>query len=117
MVQVGHRFEMAGRAAAARRFELAAFEVGELEELFKDDVPRAGLPKEGPTAHIPAMTKAFLQAVPQLSKAASAGDRAAFAAEFEHAAAMCNACHRASAKAFIQIPSVPGQPVPDVDPL
>jgi hypothetical protein len=33
MSQVGHRFEMAGRAAKANRFEMAAFEVGELEEL------------------------------------------------------------------------------------
>jgi hypothetical protein len=34
MTQVGRRFEVAGRAAAANRFELAAFEVGELQELF-----------------------------------------------------------------------------------
>lgn len=64
MVQVGRRFEIAGRAAEAGRFELAAFEAGELEELFEKEVPRASLPKEGPTAQIPAMAKAFLESIP-----------------------------------------------------
>jgi hypothetical protein len=118
MTQVARRFEVAGRAAAANRFELAAFEVGELEELFETEVPRASLPKEGPTAQIPAMAKAFVGAVPaELRNAAASKDPAVFAAAFEHAASMCNACHQASAKAFIQIPSVPGHAVPDLDPL
>jgi len=117
-VQVGRRFEVAGRAATANRFELAAFEVGELQELFENDVPRARLPNEGPTAQIPSMAKAFLAAIPpELTKAAALQDRAAFAAAFEHAAVMCNACHQSAAKGFIQIPSVPGQPVPVMDPL
>ena len=118
MVQVGRRFELAGRAAAANRFELAAFEAGELGELFEHDVPRASLPKEGPTAQIPAMAKAFLdEAPPLLAKAAASNDRAAFAAAFQHAAGMCNACHQSAAKGFIQVPSIPGQSVPMLDPL
>ncbi|HXN30981.1 MAG TPA: hypothetical protein VN894_03925 [Polyangiaceae bacterium] len=118
MVQVARRFEVAGRAATANRFELAAFEAGELQELFETDVPRASLPKEGPTAQIPAMAKAFLDAIPpELIRAAASKDRAAFATAFEHAAAMCNACHLSAAKAFIQVPSIPGQSVPLLDPL
>jgi cytochrome c553 len=118
MVQVGRRFETAGRAASANRFELAEFEVGELEELFEGDVPRAKLPKEGPTAQIPALAKAFLETVPpELGKAAASHDQAAFATAFQHAAAMCNACHQSAAKGFIQVPSVPGQSVPVMDPL
>jgi cytochrome c553 len=118
MVQVGHRFELAGRAAVANRFELAAFEAGELGELFENDVPRASLPKEGPTAQIPAMAKAFLESIPpELSKAATSKDPAAFAAAFEHAAATCNACHQSAEKGFIQVPSVPGRSVPVLDPL
>jgi len=117
-VQVGRRFEVAGKAASANRFELAAFEVGELEELFENDVPRAKLPKEGPTAQIPSMAKAFLAAVPpELAKAAASEDRAAFAAAFQHAASMCNACHESAAKGFIKVPSIPGQAVPVMDPL
>jgi cytochrome c553 len=118
MVQVGRRFEVAGRAAAAGRFELANFEIGELEELFQNDVPRASFPKEGPTAHIRSVADAFLRsAPPELKKAAAASDPAAFAQAFQRAAAMCNACHQASAKAFIQVPFVPGRSVPELDPL
>jgi len=117
MVQVARRFEIAGRAANANRFELSEFEAGEIEELFETDVPAAELPKEGPTAHIPAMAKAFLEAgVPPLKSAAAAKDRAAFAAAFQRAATLCNACHQASAKGFIQVPSEPGKGVPDLDP-
>ena len=118
MVQVARRFEVAGRAAAANRFELAAFEAGELGELFENDVPRASLPKEGPTAQIPALAKAFLESIPpELTRAAASKDRAAFATAFQHAAAMCNACHVSAAKGFVQVPSVPGQSVPVLDPL
>ena len=118
MVQVARRFEIAGRAATANRFELAEFEVGEIAELFENDVPGAELPKEGPTAHIPAMAKAFLQTEPPaLEKAAQAKDEKAFADAFAHAAATCNGCHKASDKGFIEVPSAPGRPVPDLDPL
>jgi len=118
MLQVAHRFEYAGRAATANRWELASFEVGELDELFENDVPRASLPKEGPTAQIPGLAKTFLQTIPpELEKAAAAKDRLAFAAAFQHAAAMCNACHQSAEKGFIQVPSVPGQSVPVLDPL
>jgi hypothetical protein len=118
MVGVARRFEIAGRAANANRFELAEFEAGELEEMFEDDVPNATLPKEGPTAHIPAMAKAFVETnAPELKRAAAAKDRAAFAAAFQRAAAACNACHQASAKGFVQVPSEPGKAVPDLDPM
>jgi mono/diheme cytochrome c family protein len=118
MVEVGRRFEIAGRAAAGKRFELAEFEAGELGELFEDDVPGAELPKEGPTAHIPALAKAFLEThPPELEKAARSKDAHAFADAFARTAAACNGCHQASAKGFIQVPSVPGQAVPVTDPL
>jgi hypothetical protein len=118
MAQVARRFELAGRAANANRFELAEFEAGEIEELFETDVPGAEMPKEGPTTQIPVLAKAFLSmSAPELKKAAAARDRAAFSAAFRNAAAACNACHQASAKAFIVVPSEMGKAVPDVDPL
>jgi len=117
MVQVARRFEIAGRAASAGRFELAEFEAGEIEELFESDVPNADMPKEGPTAHIPAMARAFLETdAPELKRSAASGDRVAFAVAFQRAAAACNDCHRASAKGFIQVPVEPGKAVPDLDP-
>ena len=118
MVEVGHRFEVAGRAASAKRFELAAFEVDEMQELFENDLPRAELPKEGPTTSLLATADAFAKTHPAaLIKAANAKDARAFADAFQSASAMCNACHQASGHAFIQIPSVPGKSVPDLDPV
>jgi cytochrome c553 len=118
MVQVARRFELAGRAAQAGRFELAEFEAGEIEETFENDVPGAELPKEGPTAQIPPLAKLFLQTnAPELREAAAKKDRPAFDVAFQHAAAACNGCHEASAKGFIHIPSEPGRPVPDVEAL
>jgi hypothetical protein len=117
MAEVGRRFETAGRAAVANRFELAEFEAGELEELFENDVPTAALPKEGPTQHIPTMAKAFLASnAPELQGAAHARDGKRFADAFAKAAAACNGCHAASDKAFIEVPSVPGKAVPVLEP-
>lgn len=118
MSDVGHRYELAGRAAAASRFELAAFEVDELRELFAGDLARADLPKEGPTTALASMADAFQKAnLPELAKAAQAKDARAFAESFERASAACNGCHLTSGHAFIEVPSVPGKPVPDLDPV
>jgi hypothetical protein len=117
MAEVGRRFETAGRAAAANRFELADFEAGELEELFENDVPNAAPPKEGPTAHLAAMAGAFLHTnAPELQAAAHARDAKRFADAFASAAAACNGCHVASAKPFIEVPTVPGKAVPVLEP-
>jgi hypothetical protein len=118
MADVGRRFEVLGRAAAGNRFELAAYEADELGELFENDVPRASLPKEGPTAQIPALSKQFLQtAPPALIKAAQAKDPVAFNAAFADAAALCNTCHQSAEKGFIQVPVIPGQAVPVLVPV
>ena len=118
MAEIGQRFELAGRAAVAQRFELASFEVDEMRERFEGDLPRADLPKEGPTTELPGMADAFVKAhPPELAKAAKAKDEHAFAEAFQRAAAACNACHQASGHGFIQVPSVPGKSVPDLDPL
>ena len=117
MAEAGRRFELAGKAVNAGRFELAAFEVEELGELFEEDLPRAELPKEGPTESLPGLADAFLKThPPELKKAADAKDRAAFTTAFQRAAETCNACHKASGHGFIEVPSVPGKAVPDIDP-
>lgn len=118
MAEVARRFELAGRAEVAGRWELAEFEAGELEEVFENEVPGAELPKEGPTAQIRPMAKAFLETnAPELKKAAASKDPAAFTLAFQHTAEACNTCHRAAEKAFLQVPTVPGKAVPDLEPL
>jgi len=117
MIDVGRRFELAGKAASANRFELAAFEVGEIQESFEEDLPNAELPKEGSPQTLPAMAKGFLDLnAPELVKAAKAKDAHAFDDAFARAAAACNACHQTSGHGFVQIPSKPGLAVPDVSP-
>lgn len=118
MADVARRFEIAGRAAAGNRFELAAYEADELGEIFENDVPRASLPKEGPTAQIPGLAKQFLAtAPPALLKAAQAKDPVAFARAYADAAGQCNACHQSAEKGFIQVPMIPGQAVPVLVPV
>jgi hypothetical protein len=118
MVDVGRRFEVLGRAAVANRWELAAYEADELGEIFENDVPHASLPKEGPTAQIPGLSKAFLQsAPPALVKAAQAKDPVTFNAAYGEAASLCNSCHQSAEKGFIQIPALPGQAVPVLVPV
>lgn len=116
MFEVGRRFELAGRAAAANKFELAAFEANEIEETFEGDLPNAELPKEGSPAALPVMAKSFLDTnAPELVKAANAKDPRAFADAFQRAAAACNACHQSSGHGFVLVPTVPGKSVPDLE--
>lgn len=115
MSEAARRFETAGKAAHANRFELAAFEIGELDERF-EDIPNAELPKEGPTAQIPALAAAFRTSdIPGLLDAAQKKDIAAFDAAFAKAATACNDCHKTSAKAFIEIPETPGRSIPIIE--
>ncbi len=117
MIDVGRRFELAGKAASANRFELAAFEVGEIQESFEQELPNAELPKEGPSQALPAMAKGFLETnAVELVKAAKAKDARAFTDAFARAAAACNTCHQSSGHGYVEIPSALGQAVPSVTP-
>ena len=118
MAEVGRRFELAGRATTANRFELAAFEVGELRELFEEDLSRAEPPKEGTSGVLPGFADAFLKGpLPALEKASAARDRTAFASAFRDASTTCNGCHQASGHGFVVVPSEMAVGVPDLSPL
>jgi len=118
MSEVGQRFERAGRAASAGRFDLAAYEVSELNELFSDDLPRAEPPKDGASASLPAMSDAFTRtALAPLKAAAGAHDLAAFRSAFKDAATSCNSCHQISLHPFIEVPAELDKPVPNLDPV
>jgi hypothetical protein len=117
MVVVGHRFELVGRAAVARRYELAAFELDEIVEEFETTLPHAKPPREGNAEVLKGLEIGFVGGqVPDLRRALSEHDDAKIQEAFGRVAAACNACHEASGHAFIEIPSVPGHGVPDTDP-
>lgn len=118
MAEVGQRFERLGRAAVARRFDLAEFERGEIEELFEEDLPKAEPPRESAGVNLAGVADAFRQTnLPDLKTALDAKDPATVKAAYSRAAETCNGCHRASGHAFVEIPRLPGQPVPRLDPL
>lgn len=115
MLEIGRRFELLGEAADAGRWELAEFELQELEEVF-DDLALAPSPEESRDVDLKGIREAFLETnPPELASALQRQDAAAFAEAFERAALTCNGCHKASSHAFIEVPTVPGQRVPRLD--
>jgi hypothetical protein len=115
MSEVGRRFERAGRAVAAARWDLADYDIGEIDEVFTQDIPTAIMP---PDVHLDLRPtiQAFASTVPgELRKAIGARDRAAFEQAFARAAAQCNGCHQAAGRAFIEVPSTLGVSVPKLD--
>ena len=117
MAEVGLRFERAGRAASSGRFELAAFEVGELEELFSEDVPNAELPKEGTSVNLPGLASIFAKTnIAPLKSAAAAHDLSRFRDAFRDASLACTACHQASGHGFIEISPTLNHAVPNLEP-
>jgi cytochrome c556 len=112
MAEVGRRFERAGRAVAASRWDLANYDLGEIEEVFANDLPYAERPEDVPIDPAPRAAAFAATNLPALLKATEARDRAAFDAAFAAAAAACNACHVEAKKAFIEVPSTVGAEVP-----
>jgi len=116
MAEVGRRFELLGRAAAARRWDLASFELEELGEVF-EDLPRAKLPQHA-NVDLRGLEQAFTKAnVAELDAALRARDLTGLATAFARAAGACNGCHQATGHAFVEIPAEPGAGVPKLDPI
>jgi hypothetical protein len=117
MSEIGHRFELMGRAAKAKRFRLAHYEIGELGEALHDDLPRAQPPRKGDPKKLAALLADLdKQRLPALDKAVQDRDGTAVAKAFAETAGICNACHAATGHDFVQIPKTPGETVPLLDP-
>lgn len=118
MADIARRFELFGRAFAAGRFELAEYQLGEIDEQFTEALPHASAPKEGHPEVLPALVSDFAQThVADLRRALATRDRAQITAAFERTATACNGCHKASGHGFIEVPTAPGQSVPNTDPV
>lgn len=117
MAEVARRFEQLGRAGAAGRYELAAYQLGEIEEAFEETLPHASPPHEGHPEVLPALAHTYAEeSLPALRDAIATHDAATFTVAFARAATACNACHQASGHAFIEVPLVPGRSIPNTDP-
>jgi hypothetical protein len=118
MAEVGRRFERLGRAFRANRLALAEFELGEIGEVFEEDLPKAEPPRESAGVNLAGVAQAFRETnLPELESALRSKDPAAFRAAYAHAAETCNGCHRTSGHAFVEVPAEPGAAVPRLDPL
>lgn len=116
MAEVGRRFELVGRALAAGRYELASYELDEIDEVFHDTLPHTSLPKEGHPERIEPLRVVFAeQGLTELARALGTKSTTEARAAFAATATSCNACHQASGHAFIEVPSVAGEQVPRVD--
>lgn len=115
MVETGHRFETAGRAAQAERWELARYQVHEILEMFEDDMTRALLPGACDDSVSDSMYANLVETqLPELRDAAEAEDRALFDERFATVSGSCNGCHTGCEVGFIQVTETPGEEVPRV---
>ncbi|MBK6530788.1 MAG: hypothetical protein IPF99_14605 [Deltaproteobacteria bacterium] len=115
MSAIGRRFETLGRAIAARRWELADYELEELTEDL-EELPLAAPP---PSVHIdlaPAARAFPGEHMAPLARAVERRDATAATAAFGAAAVACNGCHEASGKAAIMVSPRPGELVPWITP-
>jgi len=94
MVETAHRFEMAGKARVAGRWDLSAYEVGEIIELFDVDMSRAFLPGVcDDSISEPMFSQLLDHQLPALKEAAQQHDAALFAQRYQLVSASCNTCH------------------------
>jgi hypothetical protein len=114
MAEVGRRFERIGRAAKVGRWDLAAYDLGEIEEVFAD-IPHAIMPDDVHVDLRPLAADFASKGPPDLKQAIASHDPAAFQAAFARTAARCNACHETAGRAFIQVPTEMGAAVPRLD--
>jgi hypothetical protein len=116
MWEAGWRFQRAGQAARAGRWQLALYDLHELDEVFRDDIARAQIKDEKVDVHKLAREFAQIQ-LPAMHDAASAHDMPKFQAALVAAAKSCNDCHKLVDKPFIEVPLEAGAEVPLLTPV
>jgi len=109
MIEVGMRFARAANAVVAGRWELADYDVDELRELFEAFEPAQWKGNAEETRIAREFGRDNLAA---LLAATKAHDRAAFDRELARAADVCNACHKAGGKDYIEVAGVAGAEMP-----
>jgi hypothetical protein len=117
MLSVARRFEVLGRAHKAKRGDLALYQLEELEETFKNEIPGTPLPPLPPGVSVAPFLETMTSFnVPDLRKALESKDNKAITTAYESMSKTCNGCHTAAARAYIEVPNTPGELVPKLDP-
>jgi len=117
MAEVGRRLERSGRSVQAGRWELAGYDIGELEEVFEGEIAVFDSPDSMPI-DIGKVAAGFARTeLPLLREAIEHRNRAEFETAFARTTESCNGCHRAANHPFIEIPSTLGEPIPRQSPV
>ena len=112
MVEVGMRFTRVGQEVLAARWELAAYDLGEIDEVFVRDLAQHSWHGNG---KLRALSHEFAQQpLPAMRDAVAHRDLEAFRKSAAEAVKACNACHVAGNDAFIEVPAVLGAPSPTI---
>jgi hypothetical protein len=117
MLSVARRFEVLGRAHKAKRNDLALYQLEELEETFRNEIPYTALPPLPPGVSITPFLESMTSFnVPTLRKALESKDDKEIRNAYESMSKTCNGCHAAAKREFVEVPSIPGELVPRLDP-
>lgn len=106
------RFGRAGRAVLSGRWDLAGYDLHELDEIFVDDLASSGWHGKPKLADLARTFQA--ERITALRAAATSHDRAAYERAAADAAHACNECHKAADQAYIEISPALGAEVPTV---
>ncbi len=112
MGEAGQRFNRVGRAVLAGRWELATYDLKELDEIFGEDLAASswlGKPKLSELAH-----QFQSRELAAIRTAVHAKDRDASQQAVAQAARACNECHKAADMGYIEISEALGAEVPVV---
>jgi hypothetical protein len=115
MDEAGRRFRRASRAVQSNRWDLAAYDLHELDEIFDEDLANSqwhGKPELGRLA-----VQLRANQLTGLHAAVTAHDRVGFAAAVAATARACNDCHKQADVAYIEISTELGAEAPVIDTL
>jgi len=110
MVEMANRFERAGRAAAAERWDLASYDLHEIDELIERDLDAHRF--AGASRHV--LDTFVAVSLPELRRASRQHDARAYELANAQAARQCNDCHRASDMGFIEVSETLGDASPRI---
>jgi hypothetical protein len=113
MDEAGRRFQRAGRAVIAGRWELATYDLHELEEIFEQDLASSswlGNPELARLAY-----RFQTKDLASLHNAVLARDLHSFEEAAASAAKACNECHKRADQGYIEISASLGAELPTIE--
>jgi hypothetical protein len=112
MGEAGVRFNRVGRAVLAGRWQLASYDLKELDEIFAEDLATSNWHGKPGLAEL--ASRFHSQDLAAVTAAVRAQDRDASARAIAQVARACNECHKKADMEYIEISDQPGAEAPVV---